>query len=230
MNETNFSVTRTRLENLSTGELISMAEDAGIDIPPGLDRMFIIEELLLEQSGINKDRQTNELEIINSYTDSVALPKQYNISFIEVMIRDPLWVYIYWEIKRHDRELYENSGNFDSYFIRIYPLNEGEVIPTSPVSRENSFTIAINTNDLGRYVGFTEDYMLESRRYIIKLGVIHNGTEHQIAISQPFMLPEISHEISYGIVNNTLNPLIRLSGAFDFSTTKSMDRQFRVKG
>ena len=34
------------LESLSTGELIDLAVKNGLDIPPGLERVFIIEELL----------------------------------------------------------------------------------------------------------------------------------------------------------------------------------------
>jgi len=39
-------VSRTWLESLSTAELIKLADSFGIDIPHGLERIFIIEELL----------------------------------------------------------------------------------------------------------------------------------------------------------------------------------------
>ena len=43
--EQNF-LSRTYLETLSTADLISLADDYGIDIPDDLNRRFIIGELL----------------------------------------------------------------------------------------------------------------------------------------------------------------------------------------
>ena len=39
-------ITRSYLETLSSWELVKLSDHYGIDIPPGLDRIFIIEELL----------------------------------------------------------------------------------------------------------------------------------------------------------------------------------------
>jgi hypothetical protein len=214
---------RIKLECLSTDELIKLAEDIGIDIPAGLERIFIIEELL-ENSDTGEYEGKDDLQINPSYSEPVALPKQYNISFIDVIIRDPLWAFVYWEIKGHDRETHENAGNFKGYCLRVIPLNEGESIP---VSKENSFTVSIDAEDSARYLGFAEHSPQAAGRYIIKLGVIRGDTELQIAASQPFNLPRLIE--NDGPRDLDKNPLVRLSGAMDFVTTKSIDRQFRVK-
>ncbi|MEE0998901.1 MAG: hypothetical protein UIH41_04470 [Treponemataceae bacterium] len=51
-------VSRTYLESLSTADLISLADEYGIDIPENLNRRFIIGELLeaVEDAGIEKKR------------------------------------------------------------------------------------------------------------------------------------------------------------------------------
>jgi len=214
---------RVKLECLSTDELIKLAESIGIDIPVGLERIFIIEELL-ENSDTRELETTGDLQINPSYSEPVALPKQYNISFIDVIIRDPLWAFVFWEIKGHDREIHENAGNFKGYFLRVIPLNEGESIPTSG---ENSFTVSIDAGDSARYLGFAEHSSQAQGRYIIKLGVIRGDTEMQIAASQPFNLPRLIENDGLCAIDG--NPLVRLSGAMDFVTTKSIDRQFRVK-
>ena len=134
---------RVKLECLSTDELIKLAENIGIDIPVGLERIFIIEELL-ENADTGEYQASGDLRINPSYSEPVALPKQYNISFIDVIIRDPLWVFVYWEIKGHDREIHENAGDFNGYCLRVIPLNEGESIPAS---KENSFTVSIGKED-----------------------------------------------------------------------------------
>jgi hypothetical protein len=214
---------RIKLECLSTDELIGLAEDIGIDIPVGLERIFIIEELL-ENSEAGGDEGKDDLQNNPSYSEPVALPKQYNISFIDVIIRDPLWAFVYWEIKGHDREIHENAGNFKGYCLRVIPLNEGESIPKS---KENSFTVSIGAEDSARYLGFAEHSPQAAGRYIIKLGAIRGDAEWQIAVSQPFNLPRLIE--NDGICALDKNPLVRLSGATDFVTTKSVDRQFRTK-
>jgi hypothetical protein len=226
MSKTQYS--RHWLESLSTSELGKLADDLGIDIPPGLERIFIIEELLLENSNSEDEKSEDNLEINHTYTDPVPLPRQYNISYIEVIIRDPLWVYVFWEIKAHDRELHESSGDFKGYCLRVIPLEEGEDIPKSQKSKENSFTVSIDINDSARYLGFAEQSPQAARRYIIKLGAIRGDAELQIAASEPFNLPRL---IENGNAANGIeeDSLIRLSGLQEFSTIRSTDRQSRNK-
>lgn len=220
MEENTVPLSRTQLENLSTGELIKLADSFGIDIPLGLERIFIIEEILdyNNSSGIElKD----DLVINPSYSETAALPKQYNISFIEVVIRDPLWVFVYWEIKRQEREAHENSGDFKGYCLRVIAVNEGET-----ESGEESFTVPVNADDCARYIGFGEQTSQRQGRYKIKLGVIRGNCEIQIIESLPFNLPKLIENENINCMKE--NPLISLSGVQDLSLTKSTDRQSRI--
>lgn len=113
------SLSRTQLETLSTGELIKLADGYGIDIPADLERIFIIEELLECSSEGRKD--TDEMQINHSFPETAALPKQYSISFIDVLIRDPLWVFAFWEIKENDRLVHENAADFKGTFCASSP-------------------------------------------------------------------------------------------------------------
>ena len=216
-------VSRPWLESLSTGELVKLADSYGIDIPPGLERIFIIEELL-ECANPEGQEVKNEIEINPSYSESVALPKQYNISYIEVVIRDPLWIFVFWEIKGHDREIHEKAQDFNGYCLRVIPLSEGE---TELARKENSFTVPVDVNDSARYLGFAERSLQDSGRYIVKLGVIRGDSELQIAASAPFYLPRLIEDEC--LQEMSRNPLVRLSGVQDLLTTKSTDRQPRVK-
>jgi hypothetical protein len=222
-NTTNVPSSRTLLESMSTGELIKLAEDIGIDIPPGLERIFIIEEIL-DNSGNEGKEEKDDLQVNPSYIEPVFLPKQYNISFIEIIIRDPLWVFVFWEIKGNDRELHEKASDFNGYCLRVIPLNEGETITKS---KENSYTVSIEAGDTARYLGFAEQTPQDTGRFIIKLSVIRGDTELQLAISQPFTLPRLVYNDSFS--NTEQHPLIRLSGVQDFSTIKNTDRKSRIK-
>lgn len=219
--ETSFS--RTKLEGLSNSELIKLADSYGIDIPRALERIFIIEELL-EYSNANNTEEKDDLKIDPSYSETAALPKQYNISYIEVKIRDPLWVFVYWEIKAHDREIHENAEDFKGYCLRVVPVNEGE---TETTSKENSFTIPIEVNDCARYLGLAEHSSGTRDCYIVKLGVIRGDLEFQIAASQPFCLPLLIDNDRINSMNE--NPLIRLCAVDDLSIIKNMDRQSKTK-
>ncbi|MCL2442255.1 MAG: DUF4912 domain-containing protein [Treponema sp.] len=216
-------VSRQWLESLSTDELIKLADTNGIDIPPGLERIFIIEELL-EVTNAEEQETTDDIKVNPSYSETVLLPKQYNISYIEVIIRDPLWVFTFWEVKGHDRIIHENAADFNGYFLRVIPLDkEGN----EPKSMENSFTVSVSAEDSARYLGITEHTSQDSNCYMIKLGVIRGESELHIASSLPFYLPKLSENES--LTNLCGNPLIRLSGVQDLSIIKNSDRQSRFK-
>jgi hypothetical protein len=222
IDENSVPVSRSHLESLSTDELIKLADTYGIDIPPGLERIFIIEELL---EAANTDKQeTIDVEDNPAYSETALLPKQYNISFIEVIIRDPLWVFVFWEVKGHDREIHENARDFNGYCLRVIPLDkDGKEL----VTRENSFSVLVDAEDSARYIGFAEQGELEYCCYVIKLGVIRGDTEIPITSSAPFCLPQLCENINTTAMSS--NPLIRLSGVQDLIIIKRTDRQSRTK-
>ena len=174
-----FPISRTRLESLSNDELIKLADSLGIDIPYGLERIFIIEELL-EYSSVDGEEIEDDLNIDPSFPETAALPKQYNISYIEIIIRDPLWVFAFWEIKGPDKELHEKADDFAGYCLRVIQLKEDGA---ESGAAENSFTIPIDINDCARYFGFAEHSPQTQGHYVIKLGVIRGGSELHIASS-----------------------------------------------
>jgi hypothetical protein len=146
------------------------------------------------------------------------LPKQYNISFIEVLVRDPLWVYAFWEIKESDREACEKAHDFNGYCLRVIPLCENGVH-----SKDESFTVTISANDTARYLSFPTE-LSGNRSHVIKLCAIRGGTEAQIAVSEKFVMRGASKtpEMLQNVCAN-------LSGVRDFSVIKIADRQYRTK-
>ena len=234
-------LTRPWLESLSTDELVKLADHNGIDIPAGIERIFIIEEIL-ETVSSNEYISQNDLQINSHFMETAALPKHYNISFIEVIIRDPLWAFVFWEIKEHDRETYEKAQDFEGYCLRVVPVNEGDEQSRDSNTPGESFTVIIDANDTARYLGFPEEKVTPAesgdvlgRRYIIKLCVILGHQEIPLVVSRPFTMPRL---IEKDRLNNSgtkdfnnlyQNPCSCLSGVRDFSVTKSTDRQLRAK-
>ena len=232
----NTAVSRIRLEGLSTDELIKLADTYGVDIPHDLERIFIIEEIL-EIVNAEKEEPENPIEVNPSYSESALLPKQYNISYVEVIIRDPLWIYVFWEIKSHDREMHENAGDFRGYFLRIIPVdNEGKELH----SKEDYFTVLVSKDDSARYLGFAGEKSLinngedlktggsvKTNCYRIKLGVMRGKNEITIASSPPFILPALCE--NENIASMSHDPLLRLSGVQNLSIIKNINRNVRTK-
>ena len=206
------------LESLSTGELLDLADKCGLDIPFGLERVFIIEELLyLDRS---RDDTSGEVEDIDrlKFEEFAVLLKQYNISFIDILIRDPLWVFVFWEIKVYDRELYEKTADFEGYCLRVIPLKEGSLQP----NLEGSFTVAVSTDDSGRYLGFPPD---AGRCFIVELCALRRGDCIVLAVSRSFTLPRLINPKLYQDIEAVYrNPLAQLSGVDRFLLIRSEDR------
>jgi hypothetical protein len=234
----NSSFTRTGLESLTTGELVKLADFYGLDIPPGLDRLFIIEELLeitLEGEGRGKQSFSEEPLVTDTgFLESVPLPRQYNITFIEVMVRDPLWAFVFWEIKTFDKEIFEKAPDFGGYYLKVSPWESGGNFPRA--KGEGVFTVPVETGDTARYLSFPPEGDAEGQKenpQKVELCARRDIEEFVLAVSDPFRLPSLpllpvgpeqeEHCKRYK------NPLVRLSGCGDFHILRNPDRFFRLK-
>jgi hypothetical protein len=228
---------RPFLESLTTNELIKLADNQGIDIPPGLDRTIVIEELLetMENGAENADRKT-PLPLTEKHQGTTALlPKQYNINYIEVLIRDPLWVFAFWEINTHDREIHERGPDFSGYYLRVV---------SSPwiVKQDSFFTVQVGTEDSAWYLGFPPS----GGSFKVELCVMRKDKLAVLAVSKPFRLPKLLEPLESrdsGAAENSLesksigapvfgsppdNPLLRLSGVDDYKILRNPLRSSRL--
>lgn len=154
-------LTRSYLERLSTIELCRTAELYGLDIPSDLDRIFIIEELLDLAAGDESDRFdfSDMPAIASGCPEPVPLPRQYNITFIEAIIRDPLWVFVFWEVKSSERDLFEKASDFSGYHLKVSLCSRSEPAVRERISPEDAekegvFIIPVGGEDTAWYLGF----------------------------------------------------------------------------
>ncbi|MDR0457350.1 MAG: DUF4912 domain-containing protein [Treponema sp.] len=221
-------LTLAYLESLSTGELIELAGKNGLDIPPGLERVFIIEELLYpDHDHDDKAGETEEAHIHDShhheFREFVVLPPQYHVSFIDVLIRDPLWAFVFWEIKAHDREQHEKSADFKGYCLRVIPLNEDSLQPDEAAS----FMVTVDDGDSARYLGFPPE---DGRCFKVELCMLNHEGHTVLAESRPFRLPRlIMQKPDDDLQAVYRNPLAELSGIGRFSLVHSEDRLLRSR-
>jgi hypothetical protein len=213
------------LESLSTRELAVLADNSGIDLPPDLERIFIIEELLDLESEDEPPREEDAPPLAEAvYLEPVPLPKQYNITYIEVLLRDPLWAFAFWEIKGHDKDLHERAADFGGYFLKVIPLGNS--------GGDSSFTVAVGPADTAWYLGFSP----EEGCFKVDLCALRGEEEVLLAASHPFRLPKLlgpprcARRDPPGGRENQGGPdrLALLSGLEDLRVLRNFDRLSRV--
>jgi hypothetical protein len=211
---------RHYLERLTTHELLTMAEYLSLDIPPELERVFVIEELInsAQELDLFNDETNEEHEEIpaSAKTDTltaVPLPKQYNITFMDILIRDPLWVFVFWEVKMHDREIFERDPDFEGYYLKVSPV---------PDSGEGAFTVAVGATDSAWYLSFPP----AGGTFQIELCARSNQEEVSVVNSGSFTMPCL-----FGTAGSTgdKNPLITLSGVERMQILRKVDRIARTR-
>jgi len=192
---------KTYLESVTTRELIKLAEGAGIDIPSDLDRIFIIRELL-----DNKYDEKLPAEPLNEKIDlkTAALPGQYHITYLEVLPRDPQWVFVFWEVKAQDRERYETDPHFEGYALK--GLENGIT---------EFFTVPVGREDNSWYLGFPGGGTF-------RIALWARGLNIPLILSRPFELPRFINKPENEAY--LTRPLIQLSGAEAFTVLRRADR------
>jgi hypothetical protein len=195
---------RAYLEGLTTQELINIADRFDIDIPPDLAWNFIIEALL----DIEMEDDVQPLLDI-PLSGAVPLPERYNITFINVLIRDPMWVFAFWEIKRQDRESIENSPDFDGYFLKVLPLDDPK----------GSWTVNIEPNDTAWYMSIP----VPNSSFCVTLCALFGDKENVLAASREFAMPKLFEPQKERLYAEK-NPLLHLSGVEYFSVIRDRER------
>ena len=96
------TLSRQYLETLTSADLIELADEYGIDIPEGLSRRFVIGELLEAIDDPRSDKK-DDLAVNDSNVQTpVVLPKSYNETQITVILRNPAWAFVYWDLNESD--------------------------------------------------------------------------------------------------------------------------------
>ena len=231
-----FPLTRAYLESLATGDLLAVADKLRIDIPDNLDRILIIEEMLdfsSREEGspiVSREHEINDLIL----TESVPLPKQYSITFIDVMVRDPLWAFVFWEIKASEKEQFEKDENFDGYYLKISHLDDN----SSGSGNSGLFMVPVKSEDTAWYLSLSPAFEADSSwsdnsQFKVEFCASIGGVETALAVSKAVKLPYLpelpsiagKHDVSAALGNE----LVCLSGYADFHVLRKNERQLRAK-
>jgi len=175
------------LETLSSQDLISLADDYGIDIPDNLNRRFIIGELLEYAQELEAEEEDDDIEMTEDDTVEVSvekpveLPLSYNETNICVILRNPAFAYVYWDISEADLKKLSINPDFVSLNLRVSFFDD-----TESNSPEETFDLSLKMDDRSQYV------LLNPERNFVRIDLFakfSNKTEDNLCVSEKIEIP-----------------------------------------
>jgi len=199
------SISRSYLETLSTPDLVALADEHGLDIPEGLNRRFIIGELL-ELANERVLEAESALLGEAEYTAPVdALPESYNETRISLLVRDPGWVFVFWDFQSTLFAAVTENHHFETFFLRVNSLSA-----TKASKITDFFDVDVGVNDRKWYIH------LSNTDAICRIDLYSRNVQEKeqlLARSKELMLPVQAD--AAGKTNGTakrIPPLVELSG------------------
>lgn len=198
---------RQQLESMTTADLIVLGDKFGIEIPDNLNRSLIIGEILEANEELNIPEKTTSVQIIEEDIPVPdQLPKTYNNTYIDAIIRSPAWLFAFWDIKESDVNAIKNRRDFESIFLHISFFD-------APNNEEPSKAIDIKTD----FETNEQSILLPSgKRWLkIDLAISYKGKLPEVLCSSRIIeLPLEREDIQNIQPGKKVNypPLIQLSG------------------
>lgn len=214
-------MTKERLQSLSYKSLLEIAERDHLAYDEGIEKEELISLVLdsLEEERLDRERLNNlavrieatkykvslDEEFDFTSAEEINLPERYNETKIMLMLREPTWGFVYWDLKFDLIKTLENNPDFEDLFLRMVEL------PEPAYNKEDVldfFDIPVNLSDRRRYIRFPN----EDSFYLIELYSRIGGVEvlivrsNFIETSRNYILPSRSPE------STNSDRLIHLSG------------------
>ena len=157
----NVNWSRAYLETLSSADLISLADEYGIDIPDDLNRQLIIGDLLEFAEEINDSLTKQESIQISDGTPetSCELPKSYNETRIDAIVRNPVSLFVWWDFNENELRSLHASKTSVRLCVCFFDSKDEE-------KPADSFDIQINLNDREQFV------LNQNRKKFVRLDLI----------------------------------------------------------
>ena len=182
-------LTRQYLETLSSADLMDLADDYDIDVPADLNRRFIIGELLEVAEELKASKDSDMIISSESVSEESAdLPKSYNETFMNVVLRNPAWAFVYWDISENDRSGFTPAADFRALVLRVsFFADEDSAVP------EESFDVQIDASIREQYVLFPAGKNLVRIDLVVQY---QSKPDSVLAYTQKYVLPQGSRLLS----------------------------------
>jgi hypothetical protein len=221
------SFSRTYLESFTLRELLSVASQLLVDLPEGFsNRALIIGEILdtiderikpetasfspaaiQDEDFGQKNMESETHDHKGNPFATVRIPERYNITFIRALVRDPLWFFVFWEVKESLMERLSKMDDFDCLGLRVNSLKKGVVC--------SSYRIPVGSTDKAWYLNFPA----EGDEFFVEICALSGGKEEALAKTRPFYRPKILPVYGAGET-----PIAVLSGIKDIPVLREKNR------
>ncbi len=212
MSDTKLS--RAYLETLPSADLIALADDLGIDIPENLNRRFIIGELL--EAAEDMDDSDDDLEESDEIT-TADLPDTYNETLISAVLRNPVWLFAYWDVKKDHIALVRKSDKVQSLSLRVTMFHRDE-----PETVADFFDVPITIEDRNRYI------LLPAGFGFVRVDLVLNMEDEAYEVwasTGMITLPYVSPRIANPLPETPVSPVLKLSGLPELLRTHYMNHR-----
>ncbi len=198
-------ITRAYLETLSFSDLKKLADEFGVDVPEDLDRRFLLSEILEIAEEARQDKDAPMIiSFDNDVNQSTNLPEGYNETQISCVLRNPIWVFVFWDISDTDMNMLKTLPDY-SLGLRVCILSsETDLTPQEVL-------------DIELPNGVNEQYVLiPSGKSFLRIELVYSSgsTREVLAISPVISIPKSSVYIEnyQPGVQNDFPEVMKLSG------------------
>lgn len=200
----NIPISLSYLETLSTADLLELADEYDLDIPEQLNRRFIISELIEIADELNEQNDDDIEENIENVETTQDLPFSYNETTIDVVLRNPAWAYVYWDISASDIQDVINAKGFSKLLLKIL-FWESESFD----SLVDICELTISVEDRAQYV-----FLPAGKKYfsIDLVAEISNAEQKKLTTSRKVTIPSGAPLISLDSLEKPMSPILKLSG------------------
>ena len=128
-------MTRDRLEGLPITVLLDLSRKENLSVDPAITRVELIEDLLEAYEEDRRERETLqnlilkieqakfESQFINptpsAFTQEPVLPGPYDDNTVDLVLRDPAWALVLWEVKKKDLDSWTQDPAFRGLHLRV---------------------------------------------------------------------------------------------------------------
>lgn len=210
-------LSRQYLETLPSADLIALADDLGIDIPENLNRRFIIGELLDTAAEIKRENYTDLKNDSDKIHPVSVLPETYNENQISVVLRNPVWAYVYWDIREADFQKIQKTAGFTSLVLRVSSFSNQDSVKPS-----DYFEISVSVSDRNQYI------LLPASVKNIRIDLVaefKGSASELLASSKKINLPHMPAELMLPLPDLRISPILELSGLRELLRTHYLNHR-----
>lgn len=210
-------LSRQYLETLPSADLIALADDLGIDVPENLNRRFIIGELLDTAAEIKRENYTDLKNDSDKIHPVSVLPETYNENQISVVLRNPVWAYVYWDIREADFQKIQKTAGFTSLVLRVSSFSNQDSVKPS-----DYFEISVSVSDRNQYILLP----VSVKNIRIDLVAEFKGSASELlASSKKINLPHMPAELMLPLPDLRISPILELSGLRELLRTHYLNHR-----